>query len=90
MQLAEHQEGSPNAPGFFFMETSGSVSHCAPRTSGKITIAPMRGLGLLLVGAHAAAIIRHVAYVRFPYPGNCCPVSIVRRRWNLNVRGEMQ
>lgn len=28
-------------------------------------------IGLLVIGAHAAATIFHVAYIRFPYTSNC-------------------
>lgn len=56
MQLSVHQEGSPLSPEeILLMEISGSVSHCAPRASGKITMAHICGLDLLLVGAHAEA-----------------------------------
>lgn len=73
MQLAEHQKARPDgAPlsldKMFFMEISGSVSHCAPRASGKITMVPVGALGLLLAIAHAEAMICHDAYIKIPVP----------------------
>lgn len=49
MQLAEHQEDHPHAllspEVTLLMQFSRSASHCAPETSGKITIAQWVGLG---------------------------------------------
>lgn len=67
MQLAAHQQDSPcNFRLWKFM----GVSHCALKTSGKITIEHQDGSSTLLVGAHAVDLICLAAYAGFPYPGH--------------------